>query len=126
MNSSKKKILLTGVSSFVGCHLARGFSRTNEWSVLPTGSKNPGDYETHRAQRIEFGGLENIWTVLNLEDELGIKKFICKHQPDIWIHHAGYAANYASPNYDTHKGQEINVAPLKYIFENLEQSIRKI
>ena len=122
MSPAKQKILITGVSSFVGCHLARGFSRTNEWSVLPTGSKNPGDYETHRAQRIEFGASKNDWTVLNLEDEPGIKQFIRKHRPDVWIHHAGYATDYASPNYDTRKGQETNVAPLKYIFENLAQN----
>jgi nucleoside-diphosphate-sugar epimerase len=122
MNPAKQKILVTGVSSFVGCHLARRFSHKSEWKVLPTGSKNPEDYENHRSQRIEFSRPENNWTVLNLEDQPGIKKFISKVQPDIWVHHAGYATNYASPNYDTRKGQKINVTPLKYIYETLAQN----
>jgi nucleoside-diphosphate-sugar epimerase len=122
MNPEKQKILVTGVSSFIGCHLAREFSRNTEWEVLPTGSKNHEDYDKNRAQRIEFGASKNDWTVLNLEDEPGIKQFIRKHRPDVWIHHAGYATDYASPNYDTRKGQETNVAPLKYIFENLAQN----
>jgi nucleoside-diphosphate-sugar epimerase len=122
MNPAKQKILVTGVSSFVGCHLARGFSQKSGWEVLPTGSKNVGNYENPRDQRIQFGASENDWTILNLEDEPGIKQFIRKVQPDIWIHHAGYATNYASPDYDTRKGQETNVIPLKYIFENLAQN----
>ena len=119
MNPAKQKILVTGASSFVGCHLARGFSRNNEWEVFPTGSKNPKDYEDHRIRRIESGAKETNWTVLNLKDESGIKQFIRKSQPDIWIHHAGYATNYASLDYDTREGLETNVAPLKYIFKNL-------
>ncbi len=122
MNSEKQKILVTGVSSFVGCHLARGFSRKNEWEVLVTGSRNPEDYKNHRAERVEFCLRENEWTVLNLEDESGIKQFIGKVRPGIWIHHAGYATNYASPEYDTIKGHEINVAPLRYIYETLAQN----
>ena len=122
MNPSKQKILVTGVSSFVGCHLARGFSRNNEWEVLPTGSKNLEDYEGHRIRRIESGAKETNWTVLNLKDEPGIKQFIRKSQPDIWIHHAGYATNYASLDYDTREGLETNVAPLKYIFKNLSEN----
>ena len=122
MNPAKQKILVTGVSSFVGCHLARGFSQKSEWEVLPTGSKNPEDYEKHRAQRIKFGVLKNDWSVLNLKDEPSIKQFIRKSQPDIWIHHAGYATNYASLDYDTREGLETNVAPLKYIFKNLSEN----
>ena len=122
MNPAKQKILVTGVSSFVGCHLARGFSQKSEWEVLPTGSKNPEDYKKHRARRIKFGGLKNDWSVLNLKDEPGIKQFIRKSQPDIWIHHAGYATSYASLDYDTREGLETNVAPLKYIFKNLSEN----
>ena len=119
MNPAKQRILVTGVSSFVGCHLARGFSRNNEWEVLPTGSKNLEDYEGHRIRRIESGAKETNWTVLNLKDEPGIKQFIRKSQPDIWIHHAGYTTNYSSPNYDVIEGKDTNVTPIKHIFKNL-------
>ena len=122
MKPEKQKILVTGVSSFVGCHLARGLAQKNEWEILPTGSKNPEDYKNSQAQRIEFSRLEKDWTALNLEDESGIKQSIGKARPDIWIHHAGYATNYASSKYDTVKGHEINVTPLKYIFEALAQN----
>jgi len=122
MKPEKQTILVTGVSSFVGCHLARGFAQKSEWKVLSTGSKNPEDYENHQAQRIEFARWENEWSVLNLEDESAIKKIIDKVRPDIWVHHAGYATNYASPEYDTARGHKINVAPLKYIYENLAEN----
>ena len=122
MNPEKQKILVTGVSSFVGCHLARGFSRKSEWKVLPAGSKNPEDYETHRARRIEFGGKENNWTVLNIKDEVGVKQFIHKFRPDIWVHHAGHATNYAGLSYDIIEGHDTNVAPVRYIFKNLAEN----
>ena len=102
--------------------MARGFAKNSGWEVLSTGSANPGDYENRQAQRIEFGRLKNDWAVLNLEDESGTKQFIGKERPDIWIHHAGYATNYASLKYDIVKGHETNVAPLNYIYEALAQN----
>ena len=119
MNPVKQKVLVTGASSFVGCHLVRGFSQTSAWEVVPAGSKNSKNYQNQQSQRIEFGGKKNNWAILNLKDEAGIKKFIEKVCPDIWIHHAGYATNYASPSYDNKEGYDTNVAPLKYIFKNL-------
>lgn len=122
MNPVKQKVLVTGASSFVGCHLVRGFSQTSAWEVVPAGSKNSKNYQSHQSRRIEFGGKKNNWAILNLKDEAGIKKFIEKVCPDIWIHHAGYATNYASPSYDNKEGYDTNVAPLKYIFESLAQN----
>ena len=122
MNPVKQKVLVTGASSFVGCHLVRGLSQTSTWEVVPAGSKNSKNYQSHQSRRIEFGGGGNNWTILNLKDETGIKKFIEKVCPDIWVHHAGYATNYASPSYDNKEGYDTNVAPLKYIFESLAQN----
>jgi len=119
MKPAKQKILITGVSSFVGCHLIRRFSQTNGWKVLPIGRKKLEDYESQRTRRIDFGGGKNSWTVLNLKNAPSIKKFIQTFRPDIWVHHAGYTKNYTSSNYDIREGYNTNVAPLKYIFENL-------
>ena len=122
MSHVKQKVLVTGASSFVGCHLIRGFSQKNAWEILPVGSKKSEDYESQHTRRIDFGGGKNNWTVLNLKNEPSIKKFIRIFRPDIWVHHAGYAKNYASPNYNIREGYDTNVAPLKYIFENLAQN----
>ena len=78
MNPVKQKVLVTGASSFVGCHLVRGFSQTSAWEVVPAGSKNSKNYQSHQSRRIEFGGEKNNWAILNLKDEAGIKKFIEK------------------------------------------------
>ncbi|HIO23907.1 MAG TPA: NAD(P)-dependent oxidoreductase [Nitrospinaceae bacterium] len=122
MNPSKQKIVVTGASSFVGCHLTQGLSRINEWNVIPLGSKNSKDYKNNQIQRIEFSGKKKKWAVLDLRDEVGVKQFIRKFRPDIWVHHAGHASNYASPKYNVKDGYDTNVAPIRYIFKSLAEN----
>jgi nucleoside-diphosphate-sugar epimerase len=118
----KKKIVVTGASSFVGCHLTRELSRIKEFDVIPVGSKDPEDYKNYQIQRIEFSGKRKNWTVLDLRDEVRAKQFIRKFRPDIWIHHAGHALNYASPKYNVKEGFNTNIAPIKYIFKSLSEN----
>ena len=65
VNHEKKKIFVTGASSFVGCHLVKGISQASEWEVTPIGRKNPEDYKAQAFRRVEFGGEKNNWTVLS-------------------------------------------------------------
>ena len=122
MDSTKHKVIVTGASSFVGCHLTQGLSRIKEFDVIPVGSKNPEDYKDYHIQRIEFSSKKKKWTVLDLRDEVSAKQFIQKFRPDIWIHHAGHALNYASPKYNVKEGFNTNVAPIKHIFKNLSEN----
>jgi nucleoside-diphosphate-sugar epimerase len=122
MNPSTQKIIVTGASSFVGCHLTQGLSRINGWNVIPLGSKNSEDYKNSQIQRIEFSVKKKKWAILDLRDEIGTKQFIQKFRPDIWVHHAGHASNYASPEYSVKDGYDTNVAPIKYIFKSLAEN----
>ena len=122
MNPNTQKIIVTGASSFVGCHLTQGLSRINGWNVIPLGSKNSEDYKNNQIQRIEFSVKKKKWAVLDLRNEVGAKQFIREFRPDIWVHHAGHASNYASPEYNVKDGYETNVAPIKYIFKSLAEN----
>ena len=122
MNPNTQKIIVTGASSFVGCHLTQGLSRINGWNVIPLGSKNSEDYKNNQIQRIEFSVKKKNWAVLDLRNEVGAKQFIQEFRPDIWVHHAGHASNYASPEYNVKDGYETNVAPIKYIFKSLAEN----
>ncbi len=122
MTPDQQKIIITGASSFVGCHLTRGLSQIKEFDVIPLGSKNSGDYKNYHIQRIEFGGKTKNWAILDIRDEVSAKQFIRKFRPDIWIHHAGHALNYASTKYNVKEGFKTNVAPIKYIFKSLSEN----
>jgi nucleoside-diphosphate-sugar epimerase len=116
-----KSIVVTGASSFVGCHLAREFAQQG-WAVTATLSKPRETYEGIQTARLKWIGESVSWQVLDTRDEKAVRKFIAKARPDLWIHHAGYAVNYGSPDYDVKAGHEVNVEPLHYIYEELAKT----
>lgn len=118
MNADMQKIVITGVSSFVGCHLARSFFEKG-WVVRLIGRQPPQNYKDQKAKRINYAGNGNNWETLDITNESCLKAFINQFQPDVWIHHAGYATNYGSMDYDFNKGHETNVLPLQTLYESL-------
>jgi len=113
-----KSAVVTGVSSFVGCHLAREFVQQG-WAVTATLSKSRKSYDGIQATRLQQLEGHVAWQVLDLQDEKAVREFISRVQPNLWIHHAGYATNYGSHDYDQRTGHAVNVAPLAYIYEEL-------
>lgn len=116
-----KTAVVTGASSFVGCHLAKEFARQG-WAVTPVLSKPLDTYEGIQAARLKWIGESVAWQVLDIRDEKAVRKFIAKARPERWVHHAGYAVNYGSPDYDLRAGRAVNVAPLAYIYEELAKA----
>jgi nucleoside-diphosphate-sugar epimerase len=45
--------------------------------------------------------------------------FIDRHAPALWIHHAGFTANYQSPDYDLDAAHLVNIAPLASLYPEL-------
>jgi len=122
-NGLNKSAVITGVSSFVGCHLAMVFAGRG-WAVTATLSRPRGMYEGIKAKRLEC--LEHeaslSWQALDLCDEKAVRGCIERIKPDLWIHHAGYAVNYGSPDFDLRAGRSVNVEPLGYVYEELAKA----
>ncbi len=118
-----KKILITGISSFIGFHLAKYFNKNENFKVIGTLTKNIFDYNGIQSTRLNILKKEGIiFEKLNLTDSDSVSAFINAVRPNIWINHAGYAENYVSFDYDLKKGMNINVYPLYAIYPALKQN----
>jgi len=119
-NGLNKLAVITGVSSFVGCHLAEAFAGQS-WTVTATLSQPRSSYDGIKAKRLAY--LERkasiSWQTLDLCDEKAVRGCIEKIKPDLWIHHAGYAVNYGSSGFDLRAGRSVNVEPLEYVYAEL-------
>ena len=106
-----KKILITGVSSFIGFHLAKYFS--HDFNVLGTLTKSIIDYKNIQMLRVnELIDYIEFVEEYDLRNHNMINKTIQYIKPDYFIHHAGWTNDYGSFGYDLVKGFEINVKPL--------------
>lgn len=118
----KEKVFITGVSSFIGANLALTLSKDFDvWgSARIIGNRPP-----HTQQRLDFlkEKLANPIINLDLTNEDSIKEACNQVKPDIWIHHGGYAKNYASnETFDFNASLEINVKPLEPLFRALSNN----
>lgn len=113
-----KTIIITGVSSFVGCHLARTFAAAGH-SVVAVTRRVQDSYDGIRAERLVFiaDGLE--FAVCDLTDGDAVGRLISTHKPDVWVQHAGYADNYGSQDYDLEKSLALNVVALEPLYKHL-------
>jgi len=91
---TKPTAIVTGVSSFVGCHLARAFAGFG-YDVVAVTSRAREAYDGVRAARLTFIEDRVEFSVCDLTDGAALGALIEKHQPDAWVQHAGYAENYA-------------------------------
>lgn len=112
--------VITGASSFVGCHLAREFAQQG-WAVTATLSRSRAAYDGIQAERLKWIGESVSWQVLDIRDEKSVRAFVARVRPELWVHHAGYVVNYGSPDYDLRAGHAVNAAPLTHIYEELSR-----
>ena len=118
-----KTAVVTGASSFVGCHLAKEFARQG-WAVTATLSRPREAYDGIWAIRLQQLEGRVSWQTLDLRDEKAVREFIAQTGPNLWLHHAGHAANYGSPDYDLHAGHAVNVEPLAHIYAEFAKTGR--
>ena len=118
MAARKPVVIATGVSSFVGMHLARHFAGEGH-RVVGTISKPRENYSGIRAERLKVldGSAELVQ--LDIADAAAVATLVERVAPALWLHHAGYAVNYASRDYDLAKGFAANVAPLTHLYKCL-------
>lgn len=113
------RIIITGVSSFVGCHLARHFSSQGH-QVFGTISRSIENYTDMASARLSWIDEHLDLVQLDLFKPSSINKLVEKISPDLWVHHAGYATNYASYKYDMALAETINISPLSNLYSALK------
>lgn len=113
-----KTAVITGVSSFVGCHLATTFA-ANGYRVVATTTRRVGDYDGIRAARLARVAAIADMVQLDIEDAAAIKTLVDKVRPDVWVHHAGYADKYHALDHDFERSVAVNVLPLAGLYAAL-------
>lgn len=110
------KVVVTGLTSFVGIHLARAFADAG-WEVVASHGRTLDGYDGIALQRIKVcpGRLAR----LDLTDPVALGRFVAAEKPDLWVHHAGHATGYGSMDYDLMGSLAVNVAPLAPLYRAL-------
>lgn len=119
MNTSRP-IIVTGVSSFIGAHLAR-FLAARGNKVIATCSRPRQAYTSLEAERLCFAEsagavLENI----DITDDAATEDLIRRYKPIYWISHAGWAQDHSSSDYDIELGHITQISPYSAIFAALK------
>ncbi|MFA4982112.1 MAG: NAD(P)-dependent oxidoreductase [Candidatus Omnitrophota bacterium] len=118
-NRGRMRIVITGVSSFVGSHLAAFFSGRGH-QVTGTISKNIKEYDPlHRSRLAAAQAAGTVLKRLDITDPEGAKRIVAAQRPEIWIHHAGYATDYGKADYNIAEGERVNVLPLDALYANI-------
>ena len=113
-----KRVLVTGVSSFVGAHLANAFAARGA-SVTAVLGRPLDRYEGIRAARLATLRARVALVVGDLEAPADIAGIIAQASPDLLVHHAGHATGYGSPDYDLAGALAVNVLALDPIYRAL-------
>jgi nucleoside-diphosphate-sugar epimerase len=110
--------VITGVTSFVGFHLANCFARAG-WRVLATHSRERERYAAVQAARLDALDAGVALRQLDICNADALARLIGDEKPALWVHHAGYAVNYGSLDYDLAAAAAVNIAPLRPLYAAL-------
>ncbi|MEQ8228990.1 MAG: NAD(P)-dependent oxidoreductase [Rhodospirillales bacterium] len=113
--------IITGTSSFIGAHLACAFARAGH-AVTATHSRPLAAYDGIRAARLSFAEQSASLAELDITDGDAVRRLADKVKPQLWVHHAGHAVDYSSPDYDAETGRAVNVQPLSTIFSAMART----
>ena len=118
--SQKNKVIISGVSSFVGMHLAQGFAEAG-WDVTGLISSPLVSYQDTRAKRLK--NLKEIisFRLGDLTNSGDIRGIVQDIEPSLWIQHGGFAENYQRADYDLAKSFQVNVLALSPLYQALAE-----
>lgn len=121
MGESRESVVVTGVSSFIGTHLAKTFQSAG-YDVVGTLGRHAHEYTGVRAQRIEYARNAGVsLRVTDLRDASAVTTLISRVHPSLWVQHAGWAKDYGSLDYDLAAGFDANVLALTGIYRALSE-----
>lgn len=113
------RVVVTGISSFIGSHIASCLSKKG-FEVIGTGTKPKAEYSGIRLSRINFTYQTGVkYKVLNILDEVGIRRFIDNTAPNYWFHLPAWTKDWGSLDYDLGKAFQIQVLSLNTIYKSL-------
>ena len=119
--SPVQSVVVTGTSSFVGAHLAHAFAVAGH-RVTATHSRPQTAYDGVRAARLAHAAAGGAALAeLDITDGGAVAAIIGRARPTVWVHHAGYATDYASADYNADAGRAVNVAPLDTVFSAMAE-----
>jgi nucleoside-diphosphate-sugar epimerase len=114
-------VVLTGVTSFLGFHIARAFARAG-YRVIGTYKTPPEQLSPVRRARWRcLDGVVASFAPLDITDPIALRRFVQDYRPQLWVHQAGLGANFAADDYDLEAANRINLVPLEAIFANLAE-----
>jgi nucleoside-diphosphate-sugar epimerase len=99
-------------------HLARRFAAEG-FHVVATISQPRERYGGIQARRLQALEAAVDLAELDVRNARAVSALVDRVYPSLWLQHAGYATNYASPDYDLAQGFSVNVLPLSSIYSAL-------
>ena len=100
-------------------HLCNAFAE-NEWCVIAGHSKKLSAYKSPQLGRIKQISKAVEFVQFDITDQTDLANIVSKYVPTLWIHHAGYATDYADPNFDYISGLTINAGSIPLVFKALK------
>lgn len=118
----RKTVIITGVTSFLGFHLAIAFDKMN-YRVVGTCFTPSDNLDRLRGARLDGLRKNAIETrLLDIRDPCAIRRLIGSRMPDVWVQQAGIGRDFARPSYNLPRANEINVEALDNIYAGLAGS----
>jgi UDP-glucose 4-epimerase len=99
---TEKRVLITGLSSFTGAHIARAFVDAGCAVAAPL-TRSLAEYETPEIkERIKYSGVSHLVENCAFGSENFIK-FMKHFEPQVLINHGAPIKNYRKPDFDVKK-----------------------
>jgi nucleoside-diphosphate-sugar epimerase len=118
----RKTVIITGVTSFLGFHLAAAFAKAN-YRVVGTCFTPPDNLDRLRGARLDGLKKNAIETrLLDIRDPCAIHRLMESEMPDVWVQQAGIGRDFALPSYNVARANEINIEALDNIYAGLAGS----
>ncbi len=114
-------IVMTGVSSFTGCHIARALANSG-FAVTGIISHQRDAYEPYRAARLRWiadAGVECV--TLNLEMSTELRTLLQTQRPHFFVHHAAWTHENHLPTYDRVRGDRLGTDFLQTLYPVLAE-----
>lgn len=116
-----KAAVVTGSTSFLGAHLCIAFAEAG-WRVVAARSKPDAFYDGIQAARLaKIAGITTP-AVFDITDAKAVADAAARHDPHLWLHHAGYVVGHAGNDFDLGKGMAVNVGSVPVLYKALEGS----